>query len=278
MKISGYLCKKFSFIKMEKINNKVSKLLINNGKKRNALSYGLLSELKDVLEKIKTDSENDSIIILQSEGNVFSSGHDLKELMSFDEEYKKKTFDICSDVMMLISNHRSIFISQVQGLATAAGLQLAATCDICICSSKAEFATPGVKVGLFCTTPSIAISNIISPKRAMHMLLTGENINAKKAEEWGLVNMVVDVSQCKSFEEEKSLLDKETLAYANKIAHFSSSTYSFGKKAFKRLNNIDSLNQKYKIGSEAMCENFKFDDTNEGVKAFIEKRKPNFKH
>lgn len=279
MKPNCNFAKRFSFISLKKVNNKISRLCINNGKKRNALSFELLKELRDELDKLnKLTDESSSIIILETEGSVFSSGHDLKELMSNNSEFSKKTFDICGDVMMSISNHRSVFISQVQGLATAAGLQLAATCDISICSSKAEFATPGVKVGLFCTTPYIALSNIISPKRAMHMLLTGENIDSKKAEEWGLVNMVVDVTKCKTHEEEKILLENETLKYAEKIAHFSSSTYSFGKKAFKRINNIDILSEKYTLGSELMCKNLNFDDTQEGIKAFIEKRKPNFKH
>ena len=262
----------FSFVSLKKETEKIYYLTIDNSKKRNALSMGVLLELQSTLNELKERNSKSqgiegSIVILKTIGPVFSSGHDLKELQSFSIEDQKKTFELCGNVMEQITCHPSIFIAQVHGLATAAGLQLAATCDITIASEDADFATPGVKIGLFCTTPSVALSKVVSSKRAMHMLLTGENINAKTALEWGLVNSVFS----------KNKLEEETLNYARSIEKYSSQTYSLGKQAFYKQLKMTSLNEKYGYASEIMCQNFNYSDCKEGVKAFVEKRKPEFK-
>lgn len=276
--------KSFSYINITKQSNpKISLLNLDNSKKRNALSYDVLEELKASLILTKKEFENSkgtnsSIIIVASEGTVFSSGHDLKELSTFNEEKQKAAFALCGEIMTLINNHPSIFISEIQGLATAAGLQLASSCDLAIASSKAEFSTPGIKLGLFCTTPAVALSKNVSMKRAMQLLLTGEQISAQTALEWGLINKVVDMNNITNFEEQRKKLREESIKYAESIAKFSSQTYSLGKKAFYKQLGMSSLEEKYNYGSCIMSENFGYSDCKEGVKSFVEKRKPEFKH
>lgn len=257
-------------VEFELISNDkdIGLITIKNSSKRNALSEGVLNELYEIVKNIP---ESPRVVILASEGTVFSSGHDLKELNKFDEQKQLEIFTKCSKIMTQIVNSDSIFISEVQGLATAAGCQIAATCDLVVASKdKAKFATPGVKIGLFCTTPSVAVSRSISSKRAMQMLLTGEEIDAQTAYNWGLVNYLVDDT------DDKSKLREQSLKLANHINQFSGETLKFGKKSFYKQCNIQNLDEAYAFGTNCMVENFAFTDTKEGVNAFIEKRKPNF--
>ena len=192
-------------------NKDIGLLTIKNSSKRNALSYEILSGLVNQLQQIESDFSKNKfprVLIISSEGSVFSSGHDLKELNN-SHVLKIIVFDSASDVMMLLQKLSPIVIAEIQGLATAAGCQLAASCDLIVASSKAKFETPGVRIGLFCSSPSVALSRAISQKRAMHMLVTGEQINAIKAQDWGLVNEVVDVENITSEEEQGKNYEKK---------------------------------------------------------------------
>jgi enoyl-CoA hydratase/carnithine racemase len=269
---------KISFDLISK-NKDIGLLTIKNASKRNALSFEILSGISNELDKIDTNfTQNNTprVIIINSEGGVFSSGHDLKELNTFSEEQKEKTFHMCSNVMKKIQISKSIIIAEVQGLATAAGCQLAATCDLIVSSSKAKFETPGVRIGLFCSSPSVALGRVISPKRAMHMLVTGEAINATKALEWGLVNEIVDVDQIIDETEARAKLRESTLKLAEHINHFSGEALSFGKKTFYTQMSKVNLEEAYDVAGKAMCQNLGFKDTKEGILAFLQKRKPNF--
>jgi len=258
--------------------SKIGLLTIKNSAKRNALNLNIITSLTETLSKIDSEFHSNKfprVIILSTEGEVFSSGHDLKELNSFDENLRKQTFNKCSDLMILLQKINPIIIAEVQGLATAAGCQLAATCDLIVASSKAKFETPGVKVGLFCSTPSVALGRAIGHKRAMQMLLTGEPIDCKKAFEFGLVNEIVEVEGLNG-DEAKGKLREKSLVMADKINKFSHQTLSFGKKVFYEQMQKDSVEEAYKIACEGMSAYLDFKDTKEGVKAFLEKRKPTF--
>lgn len=261
-------------------NNKdIGLITIKNSAKRNALSLNIINDMMAELEKIEYNFKHKNfprVVIVSTEGTVFSSGHDLKELNSSTEAKQKEIFHKCSDMMIKIENSSSIFIAEVQGLATAAGCQLAATCDLVVASSKAKFETPGVKIGLFCSTPSVALSRAISIKRAMHMLVTGEQIDAQKALNWGLVNEVVDVESIKDEAGQRVKLREHTLKLAENINQFSGATLSFGKKVFYNQAEMSSIEDAYGLASVSMCSNISFKDTQEGINAFLQKRKPSF--
>ena len=262
-------------------NKKICFLTLDNSKKRNALNEKVLQDLKNGLLQIKRTFEeskgnNSSVVVLNSVGPVFSSGHDLKELSTMSNDQQKLCFNLSGEIMTLINSHPSIFISEIQGLATAAGLQLALSCDLSIASSHSQFSTPGIKLGLFCTTPAVALSNFVSSKRALHLLLTGETIDAKTALDWGMVNKIVDIPENNEYEESRKKLREESIKYAESIACFSSQTYSLGKKAFYNQLKMNNLEEKYKYASCIMSENFDYSDCKEGVKSFVEKRKPKF--
>jgi enoyl-CoA hydratase/carnithine racemase len=259
-------------------NKDIGLLTIRNHSKRNSLPLEILKGLLNELEKIEVNFKENKIprvVILNSEGTVFSSGHDLKELNSSTEEKKKEIFDSCARLMMNIQRSSSIFIAEVQGLATAAGCQLAATCDLVVASSKAKFETPGVRIGLFCSTPSVAIARAISTKRAMQMLVTGEQISAQKALDWGFVNELIEVEGLDEHKQ-KEKLRQSSLKLAEQINQFSGETLSFGKKTFYSQIGYANIDDAYEVACEAMCTNFKFVDTREGVSAFLQKRKPSF--
>jgi len=278
-KLSTIIDKNTNLVSYDIIDSsKIGLITIKNSAKRNALNFNIISNLTDTFIKIDSDFKSNKfprVIILNTEGEVFSSGHDLKELNSFDDNKRKQTFTNFSNLMVLLQKINPIIIAEVQGLATAAGCQLVATCDLVVASSNAKFETPGVKVGLFCSTPSVAIGRTIGSKRAMQMLLTGEHIDCKKAYEWGLVNEIVEIENLNS-EQAKNKLRENSLKLAEKINKFSYETLSFGKKVFYEQSQKDNIADAYKIACEGMCTNLNFKDTQEGVKAFLEKRKPNF--
>lgn len=264
-------------------NNKIGFLTLSNHKKRNALSKDVLLQLTEHLNQINkeyanSDGKKYNIIILTSDSDVFSAGHDLRELSSVKETDQKEIFDICGKLCIAINKSPSIFISEVYGVAAAAGAQLAAACDVTLASNLATFSTPGIKVGLFCTTPSVAISRAINTKRAMHMLLTADFIDAETAYNWGLVTRLISVNKGKDSFEQRAILREEVLQYANKISQFSSQTYSFGKQAFYKQIEKSRLEDSYEVAGKCMIDNLQFEDCEEGIKAFLEKRKPNFKH
>ena len=255
----------------EKSSKGILRLTMNNLDQKNALSETMINILKDELEDASTD-QSIRVIVLAANGNVFCSGHDLKEITSARENedngyaFFQRLFDHCSILMQLIVNSPQPVIAEVDGIATAAGCQLVASSDLAIASTESKFATPGVNIGLFCSTPMVALSRNVQKKSAMEMLLTGDFINAEKAKEIGLINNVV----------EKEDLSEEVNILAEKIASKSSMTVSIGKKAFYAQADMD-LSEAYKYTSKIMSDNLLKNDAKEGIDAFIEKRKPDWK-
>jgi enoyl-CoA hydratase/carnithine racemase len=255
----------------EKSDEGVLRLIMNNLDQRNALSESMMSILIDEIKDASSD-QSIKVIVLAANGNVFCSGHDLKEITAARENddsgeaYFKNLFDSCSLLMQLIVNTPKPFIAEVDGVATAAGCQLVASCDLAIASHESKFATPGVNIGLFCSTPMVALSRNVNKKNAMEMLLTGDLINAEKAKEIGLINNMV----------QKEDLTLEVSKLAEKIASKSSMTVSIGKEGFYAQTEMD-LSEAYKYTSKIMRDNLLKHDAKEGVNAFIEKRSPNWK-
>lgn len=257
-----------SILHVEHTDEGVLRLTMDDQRSRNALSEIMMKSLIEELTKV---SLNDAVrvIVIASNGPVFSAGHDLKEITKvrnqndFGEEYFKKLFDTCSALMKLIVAYPKPVIAEVSGTATAAGCQLVASCDLATSSDSAQFATPGVNIGLFCSTPMVALSRNVSKKHAMEMLLTGDMINAKKAKEIGLINDYFQTEE----------LTKETMVLANKIASKSSATVSVGKGAFYTQSELD-LYAAYEYTSQVMVKNILQEDAKEGIDAFLEKRSP----
>ena len=240
----------------------IAVLTLNNPQKRNALSSAVLLALKSHLERIKDDTAV-RVVVLRSEGPIFSSGHDLGEMVDGDKETYTGIFADCTDVMETIRLLPKPVIAQVQGLATAAGCQLVATCDLAVASETASFATPGVQIGLFCTTPGVAVSRAVMPKKAMEMLLTGTPIPAQEAVEFGLINRVVPPDQ----------LEESVMQLARHISSASTQTVAMGKPAFYRQLDMDRPTA-YGFAQRAMVENLLAEDAREGINAFLEKREP----
>nr|KAF6431098.1 enoyl-CoA hydratase domain containing 3 [Rousettus aegyptiacus] len=226
----------------------------------------LKSLQSDILHE--AESQDLKVIIISAEGPVFSSGHDLKELTDErDPQYHAEVFQTCSEIMMLIQNHPVPVIAMVNGLATAAGCQLVASCDIAVASDKSSFATPGVNIGLFCSTPGVALGRAVPRKVALEMLFTGEPISAQEALLHGLLSRVVPEEQ----------LEEETMRIARKIASLSRPVVSLGKAAFYKQLHQD-LRKAYHLASQTMVDNVALRDGQEGIKAFIQKRKPVWSH
>ncbi|NXC46985.1 ECHD3 protein, partial [Penelope pileata] len=245
----------------------VRNIILNNPRKRNALSLSMLQALKeDLLHDVK--SKDLRVIIISAEGPVFCSGHDLKELSSEDDvKHHSQIFEICAEVMTLIQRLPVPVIAKVNGLATAAGCQLVASCDIAVASEKSRFATPGVNIGLFCSTPAVALGRSLPRKVALEMLFTGEPLSAQEALMHGLVSRVVP--------EDK--LEEETMRISHKICESSKSVLALGKATFYRQMAQD-LDTAYKITSQVMVDNLTLRDGQEGIEAFIQKRKPVWSH
>lgn len=239
-------------------------ITLNRPERRNALSLQLMRELVQTLEQLGRDS-NVRAVILRANGPVFSSGHDLSELVGGDETRYQEIYDACVQLMETVQTIPQPVIAEVAGVATAAGCQLVATCDLAVASEGARFATPGVKIGLFCSTPMVAVSRAIGRKRAMEMLLTGEYIDAATAAEWGLINRVVPADQ----------LEATTRALAARIGESSAYTVKVGKQAFYRQIELDQ-HAAYEYTRDVMVENTLADDGQEGIAAFLQKRRPNW--
>jgi enoyl-CoA hydratase/carnithine racemase len=243
----------------------VSIITLNRPERRNALSLGLMKELITCLRGIGQSPDIHAVIIAAN-GPVYSAGHDLNELRDKAIGEYRELFDVCTELMALIQSIPQPVIAEVQGMATAAGCQLVATCDLAIAVAAAEFATPGVRIGLFCTTPMIALSRAIGRKRALEMLMTGTAISSHTAMEWGLINRVVSAEH----------LREETLALAMRIAQASPLTLSIGKQAFYAQIDLDQP-KAYAYAKEIMSLNALADDAQEGIGAFLEKRVPCWK-
>lgn len=235
-------------------------ITLNRPERRNALSLDLMLELIACLDSAAS-APDIRAVILAAAGKVFSSGHDLNELVGGSVGDYRRIFDVCTQLMAKIQSIPQPVIAQVQGIATAAGCQLVATCDLAVASSEATFATPGVKNGLFCSTPMVALTRAVGRKRAMEMLLTGKPINASDAAEWGLVNRVVPPAE----------LASETRRLACQIAEASSFTISLGKQAYYAQIELDQP-RAYAYAKEVMSMNAMAYDAQEGIAAFLEKR------
>jgi enoyl-CoA hydratase/carnithine racemase len=235
-------------------------ITLQHPERRNALSFDLMLEMAASLDAVASNSDVRAVIV-QAAGKVFSSGHDLGEMTGRTVEDYRRIFDICTELMTKIQAIPQPVIAQVQGTATAAGCQLVATCDLAVASSEATFATPGVKIGLFCTTPMVALTRAVGRKRAMEMLLTGRAIDAATAADWGLVNRVVPPAG----------LASETRKLASQIAEASSFTVALGKQAYYRQIDLDQAGA-YAYAKEVMSQNAMADDAQEGISAFLGKR------
>jgi enoyl-CoA hydratase/carnithine racemase len=244
------------------VQDRIAFLTLNHPEKRNALSRSMLASLKEHLAQIASD-RNAKVVVLRAAGPVFSAGHDLRELVGGDEKEYAALFSLCTEVMEAIRRLPQPVIAQVHGLATAAGCQLAATCDLVVAAEDAAFATPGVKIGLFCTTPAVALARAVTAKKAMEMLLTGGSISAEEAERAGLVNRVVPAAR----------LAEETTKLAQQICAASSCTVALGKRAFYEQLPLDRP-AAYEIAQKAMVQNAVAADAQEGMRAFLEKRPP----
>jgi len=252
----------------QRTENGITTVTLSHPERRNSLSMAMLEALSDVFTAIEQDSET-RVVVLAAEGHVFCAGHDLREMRSqFDShEFQLALFQQCSKVMQQIVNLPQPVIARVAGVATAAGCQLVASCDLAVAEQGARFATPGVNIGLFCSTPMVALSRNVSRKHAMEMLLTGELIDAPRAESIGLVNRVVAAD----------VLDETVYRMAATIASKSGHTLKIGKAAFYRQLEMP-LSEAYEYTAEVMAANACTDDAQEGISAFLEKRAPDWKH
>ena len=252
----------------DKIDNGILRLTLNNPKNQNTLSELMIDSLKKAFSDAATD-QSIRVIILAANGAIFCAGHDLKEITDARKsqdsgtDYFKQLFDSCSELMQMIVSNPKPVIAEVDGIATAAGCQLVASCDLAIATNDSKFATPGVNIGLFCSTPMVALSRNVAKKHAMEMLLTGDMIDSKNAKAIGLINNHVS----------KDLLMEKTLSIANKIASKSAMTVKMGKQAFYIQSELE-LSEAYKYTSKIMVENMLKEDAKEGIDAFINKRNP----
>ncbi len=259
--------KTFNNIILSKNNNGISRIILNDPKTYNSLSLATINSLIAVFKTLEKDKKT-KVIIIEGEGKGFSAGHNLNEIQSLKNKTSyQKLFNQCSKLMMNIINHNKPVIAKVHGAAFAAGCQLVASCDLAFSSKDAIFSTPGVNIGLFCSTPMVALSRKVSKKKAMQMLLTGEPIKASYAKEIGLIN------DCFT----KSKLDTEIMKIAKIISSKSSVTLNIGKGAFYKQLEMP-LDKAYKYTSKIMTENMMTADANEGINSFLEKRSPVWKN
>ena len=251
---------------LEKKDN-IAYIILNNPEQRNALSIELMNEFLKILDDLKKN-RNIRVIIIKGNGPAFCVGHNINELVGdeWDIHHFQRIFDICTNLMQKLHKMPQPVIAQVHGAALAAGLQLVASCDLAIAESKTKFSTPGVKIGLFCSTPMVPLSRTVGNKKALEMLFTGRFFTAEEVEKFGLINKVVEVDKLK----------EETKNLAEEIAKSSLHTLEFGKKAFyHQIEKDESI--AYDFTKKAIAKNCLDYDAQEGMKAFLEKRKPIWK-
>jgi enoyl-CoA hydratase/carnithine racemase len=252
-----------SALLLEERSDRVVRLTLNRPQARNALSIDLMTQLVEALGRAAADREA-RVVVIAGAGPAFCAGHDLRELRAdARREAYQRTFALCSELMLTVVRLPKPVIAEVHGVATAAGCQLVATCDLAVAAEGARFATPGVNIGLFCSTPMVALSRAVGRKAAMEMLLTGELIDAEAARSLGLVNRVVP----------RAGLRDAVDALARQIAAKSAFTVKIGKEAFYRQAELD-LAAAYRYAAEVMTTNMLAEDAGEGIDAFLEKRAP----
>ena len=258
--------KKKLYTSVNKSNKGISRIRLNDPETYNSMSFDMLNSLITEIKELDKD-KNTRVIIIEGSGKGFSAGHNLKEVKSLKGKSNyNKLFDLCSQLMMVITNSNKPVIAKVHGAAFAAGCQLVATCDLALSTNEAKFCTPGVNIGLFCSTPMVALSRNVNRKKAMKMLLTGDPVSAKHAKEIGLINDHFD----------DSALEEEVLKLAENIASKSKKVVKIGKKAFYKQLEMP-LDKAYKYTSRVMSENMMALDAKEGISAFLEKRTPKWK-
>lgn len=243
----------------------IGTITMNSPKTINALSKAMIGEIISALEGFRAD-RSVKVLIIKANGKHFCSGHNLTEMINGNRSEYKFIFDQCSRMMQLVHDLPQIVIAQVHGVATAAGCQLAATCDLAVAEENARFGTPGVKLGLFCTTPMVALSRAVGRKHALEMLMSGKLISAQEAERFGLVNKVVPAEN----------LEKVTMELAESIAEASPLVLQIGKQAFYNQIELDEP-RAYAYATETITLNLMAEDAQEGISAFLEKRKPTWK-
>jgi enoyl-CoA hydratase/carnithine racemase len=239
-----------------------ARITLNRPEKRNALSLALMEELIEALQEVSADPDVRAIVI-EGNGPVFSAGHDLGEMVGRDAAFYERLFDVCTVMMEAIHEVPQPVIAKVHGIATAAGCQLVAACDLAVAAEGTRFATPGVKIGLFCSTPMVPLSRAVGRKRALELLLTGEPIDAETARDWGLVNEVVPAEK----------LEEAVSTLIAKVARSSPLTVRIGKQAFYEQIDLDERGA-YALTRGVMTSNAQTGDAQEGMGAFLEKRTP----
>ncbi len=254
----------FENILLEK-QNAIATLTLNSPKTMNALSKKMIGEIIQALEHIRSDRSL-KVLIIRANGKHFCSGHNLTEMVNGNRSEYKFIFERCSTMMQLFHQIPQIAIAQVHGVATAAGCQLVATCDLAVAEENARFGTPGVKIGLFCTTPMVALSRAVGRKHAMEMLMTGRLVSAQEAERFGLVNRVVPPEN----------LEKVTMEMAESVAEASPLVLEIGKRAFYNQIELDEP-RAYAYANETITLNLMAEDAQNGISAFLGKRKPTWK-
>ena len=255
-----------SYTLLQGSNSGITRLKLNDPSSYNSLSTNMLKSLINRFQELDKDQKT-RVIIIEGSGKGFSAGHNLKEVKSLKGKPNyKKLFELCSELMMVIINCNKPVIAKVHGAAFAAGCQLVATCDLALSTDDAIFSTPGVNIGLFCSTPMVALSRNVTRKKAMKMLLTGDPVSAKYAKDIGLIN--------DHFSQDS--LEDEVLKLAENISSKSRKVIKIGKKAFYKQIEMP-LDKAYKYTSQVMSENMMALDAREGISAFIEKRKPIWK-
>jgi enoyl-CoA hydratase/carnithine racemase len=247
------------------VDGPIARVTMNRPERRNALSVEHMRELIECFRAIG-ESPGTAVAILRGAGPAFCAGHDLHELVGRDAAFYRLVFGVCAELMATIQGLPQPVIAQVQGIASAAGCQLAATCDLVVAAEDAAFATPGVRIGLFCSTPMVALTRAVGRKKAMEMLLTGEPITAQEARDHGLVNRVVPAAG----------LDAATRALAERIAAASGVTVGLGKQAFYHQIDVPQA-EAYVYAREVMSRNALLADAQEGMCAFLEKRPPRWR-
>jgi enoyl-CoA hydratase/carnithine racemase len=241
----------------------VAELVLSRPERRNALSLEMMRALIEALDAVSADPST-RVVVLSGDGPVFSAGHDIAEMVEFRRgDYYRELFATCTTLMTRLHEIPQPVIAKVHGVATAAGCQLVAACDLAVATDDARFATPGVNIGLFCSTPMVSVSRNIGRKRALEMLLTGDMIDASTALEWGLVNRVVPAAE----------LDDAARALAGRIAAASPQVIALGKRAFYAQEALDEQ-QAYGLACGVMVDNALTEDAAEGMRAFLEKRPP----
>lgn len=243
-------------------------LTLNRPEKRNTLSFELMDDLLEKLNLLAKD-QNIRIVVIRGNGPAFCAGHDLNEMTGadIDAQHFHNLFSLCAKMMQKLNALPQPVIAQVHGIATAAGLQLVASCDLAIAATDARFATPGVKIGLFCSTPAVPLVRAIGRKRTLEMLMSGRFVSAEEAKSYGLVNKIAAPDK----------LAEQTRRWAMELAEHSRYTLAFGKETFYKQVDLDMVSA-YHYASNAMVMNGLAEDAQEGMTAFLEKRKPEWKH